>query len=202
MAYHRGSNGTCVRAMPKIIRIEPNVMDIQPHVHGRSAAIGFRRCAHRGFRNCVGSLSACPYQFYARQVLGIAPIASATEAVSPSDIGNAWHKVVEYFHKMRQSGINDEDVFAQSIEKILHDKCVENPRYWALKPSVASYQSAFVRWWQAREAQGWHHVDSEYSPAVSPVQTIVDAAYKPIHSLQWQGRIDQVDENAERTRAD
>lgn len=183
------------------IRIEPQVVNIQPQVRGRSAAVVSECVPSVVSATALSSLRGCPYQFYARQVLGIAPIASVTDAVSPSDIGNAWHKVVEYFHKTRQSGTNDEDVFAQSIEKILHDKCIENPRYWALKPLFASYQSAFVRWWQAREAQGWHHIHSEYSPAVSPVQTIVDAAHTPIHSLQWKGRIDQVDENAEGTLA-
>ena len=188
--YLRASNA-------QIIRIEPHVMEIQPHVRGRSSTVVSESVPSVVSATALSRLSACPYQFYARQVLGIAPIASATDAVSPSDIGNAWHKVVEYFHKTRQSGINDEDVFAQSIEKILHDKCIENPRYWALKPLFASYQTAFIRWWQVREAQGWHHVDSEHSPAVFPVQTIVDATHQPIHSLQWQGRIDQVDENAE-----
>jgi RecB family exonuclease len=135
-----------------------------------------------------------------RQVLGITPIAQPTDAVTPSEIGNAWHKVVECFHHSRGLGADiadDETVFTQSIDKILRDKCAENPRYWAVKPLFASYQSAFVHWWRAREAQGWQHKRSEYSPEIRPLQTIMDEAQNPVHELQWTGRIDQVDENAE-----
>ena len=179
------------------IRIEHVISDITPQVRGRSASVVTGFVPSTISATALSSLSACPYQFYARQVLGIAPIAQPSDAVTPSEMGNAWHRVVEDFHEARAQGGDDHVIFASSIERILKPKCAENPRYWALMPVFNSYQAAFINWWQAREAQGWHHVQSEHSPAVFPVQTIVDAAQTPVHSVQWKGRIDQVDENSE-----
>ncbi len=192
--YLRASHSSTVRIEHSAPQLIPQVgvqgdiaSVVRAHVPTVVSATGLSR------------LAACPYQYYAREVLDIAPIAEPEFTVAANEVGNAWHSVVERFHKQRNAASTEQDeaVFAQCIEAVLSARCAENPRFWALYPLLNSYVASFVRWWQAREAEGWHPVHSEYSPELRPTQTILDASGASVHSVQYKGRIDQVDSNGD-----
>ena len=170
---------------------------VTPQSHARSAISIAQQVPGQISATDLSNIAACPYQYYAKKVLNIAPVDWPDDEIAASDKGNVWHALVERFHQRRQAHAPEQDTacFMQVLDELLDPLCAENPRYWPLKQLFASYEPAFVAWWQARERAGWQVKYSEYAPQACSSQTIRDERGLIRHELQWRGRIDQVDES-------
>ena len=140
-------------------------------------------------------LAACPYQYYAHQVLHATSIELPSDDISAADKGNAWHKIIATFHKKRKFTQNeqqkeaDTELLTQLIHSQLQPLCVQNARYWAVHELFLSYVDAYLAWWHDREADGWHVEHSEsWQPHTDEIT--LENNGKP---LLWKGKIDQID---------
>ena len=186
-----------VRAQGRdIIDTERMEQTVVPQVQSRSAVTVAQHLPRQISATDLTRLAACPYQYYAKNVLQTAPSEWPNDEISPSDKGNLWHSVVERFHRQRDAAAPEQDlsVLAQTVDECLLPLCADNPRYWAVQQQFHGYAAAFVRWWQAREREGWQVKHSEYAPQATRAQSIVDATGRAVHEVHWRGRIDQVDE--------
>ena len=148
----------------------------------------------------LNSIAACPYQYYAKRVLKIAPLDWANDDVLASDQGNLWHRIIELFHQKHQINSSlkeDETVFLNVMDQLLTPLCAENPRYWTVREIFETYATPFVAWWQAREQQGWQVASSEYAPKTPVQQVIINDAGETVHQVRWHGRIDQIDQRTD-----
>jgi ATP-dependent helicase/nuclease subunit B len=133
-----------------------------------------------------GSLLACPYQFYARYLLGLAPREEVSEVLEKKDYGELVHALLRLFHgrTARVSDLSDEEA-----ERRLHEATAEAfaaaHRFdyaalaWRLRweAKIPSY----LDWQREREAAGWlWHAGEE-------------ERRRDIGKVAVKGRIDRID---------
>ena len=138
------------------------------------------------------SLLDCPYQYFARFVLGLDAAAEVREALEKRDYGQMVHAILERFH--RQYPLVSEGDAAQMLAAL---EAISDDEF--RKAIAANYlETAWaVRWrkqlpnyldWQrAREAEGWRYVAGEH--ALQRALPLADGG-----SLNLTGRLDRVDE--------
>ncbi|AXF85814.1 ATP-dependent helicase/deoxyribonuclease subunit B [Ephemeroptericola cinctiostellae] len=145
----------------------------------------------------LSQLTACPYQYYAHQVLYVSSMELPSDDISAADKGNAWHKIIATFHKKRalphesheQSDAQDAVLLTQLIHDQLKPLCAQNARYWAVHELFLGYVDAYLVWWYDREADGWHVEHSEsWQPHAYEI-----TLKNEIKPLLWKGKIDQID---------
>lgn len=116
--------------------------------------------------SAYASLMACPYQFYARRMLGLAEAEEVREALEKRDYGELVHRILQRFHAAHPqlSGLSDaalaaeletvsREVFAPEIE----ENFLEHAWLARWLDNVAAY----IAWQKAREAAGWRHAGGE-----------------------------------------
>ncbi len=111
------------------------------------------------------SLVACPYQFFATRMLGLAGIDELSDLPEKRDYGDWLHQILATFHTtMRDQHVAVEDraallndishkIFAQSL-----DKSGAALGYFARWEKA---MPAYLAWVEERERQGWHFVFGE-----------------------------------------
>lgn len=139
------------------------------------------------------ALMACPYQFYARHVLGLAELDEVQEIIEKGDYGERVHAALAEFHRLHPDVAAMDE--AQAIREL--ERCSEAAfaaaiganylaRAWLERWRALIPQ--YVEWQRAREAEGWRVVGSE----VERQAEIVTASGR---RLQLRGRIDRVEGN-------
>lgn len=116
--------------------------------------------------SAYASLMACPYQFFARRMLGLAEAEEVREALEKRDYGEFVHRILLRFHAVRPqlSGQPDEmlateletisrEVFAPEIE----DNFLEHAWLARWLERVPGY----ISWQKSREAAGWRYAGGE-----------------------------------------
>ena len=188
--------GHATAAMP--IELSPEI--ITPNVHMRSQVNIAQHVPIEISASELSQLTACPYQYYAHQVLHLASMELPSDEISAADKGNAWHKIIATFHKQRTRqrepydhleahNAQDAALLTQLIHTQLKPLCAQNARYWAVHELFLSYVDAYLAWWHDREADGWH---VEHSEAWQP-QAYEIALKNESKPLLWKGKIDQID---------
>ena len=141
------------------------------------------------------TLMACPYQFYARYVLGLAELDEVQELIEKSDYGERVHAALAAFHReypkiealgeeaaIRELARCSAAAFADAVDmNYLARAWLE--RWNALIPD-------YLAWQRKREAQGWYVADSEVSRTVK----LTTGSGR---QLTLRGRIDRADRDAE-----
>ncbi|HWK83432.1 MAG TPA: PD-(D/E)XK nuclease family protein [Caldimonas sp.] len=136
------------------------------------------------------ALRACPYQFFARSVLGLREADELDPELEKRDYGKWLHDVLLAFHRDRDPGAGaDADIArlrsigAASRESSGLDEA-------AFLPFAASFDvlvPRYVEWLHAREAQGASWAEGEIELRASP------AALEGVELLGRVDRIDRVD---------
>lgn len=148
------------------------------------------------------SLVACPYQFFATRMLGMASLEELTELPEKRDYGGWLHAILKAYHE----SIRDNPVDIAARERLLRDITDQVFRD-ALVPGSAApgalvlgyyarWQKAipaYLEWAGEREANGWRFAFGEQ---------ILE------RSLEWEGgqivlrgRVDRIDEHPDGSRA-
>ncbi len=139
------------------------------------------------------SLVNCPYQFYARRLLGLAELEDLIEMPDKRDFGEALHEVLRRFH----SAWGDAPFHERAVDEIAaslreHARSVFEPQL-ERAPGLLSFARRFdglvqgyVAWLQKHCLDGWrwHAGEQKHTHLVS-----LSAA----HTMELGGRIDRID---------
>lgn len=174
--------------------IELQSETIMPNVQMRSRVDVSQHVPAEVSASELSQLAACPYQYYAHQVLHAASTELPNDEITAADKGNAWHKIIATFHKKRVAldepkSVQDTALLIQIIRSQLEPLCAQNARYWAVLELFLSYVDAYIAWWHDREADGWCVENSE-SWLPHAYEITLNNAIKP---LLWKGKVDQID---------
>jgi ATP-dependent helicase/nuclease subunit B len=141
--------------------------------------------------SALASLVACPYQFYARRVLGLEQPEDVREALEKRDYGELLHGILARFHRRFPDlgGHNDVELQANLLE--LTERAFAAPvrRNFFEHAWLARWRKripAYIAWQREREAQGWHFALAEH-----PCERALDLADGS--RLTLHGRLDRVD---------
>lgn len=139
--------------------------------------------------SAYNSFFACPYQFFARQMLHLSKLDELSDLPEKRDYGDWLHEIL---HKYHQSLLTQPDADkAALLQEISHQKFAhELEKSAAALGYFSRWQKSmpsYLAWSIDREAQGWHYVQGEQNFT---------------RQLDWQGggvtlrgRIDRIDHN-------
>ena len=141
------------------------------------------------------SLLACPYQFYARHMLGLREEQDVVEELEKKDYGDLVHRVLAQFHqRFPVLAQQDELSIIEALHEISNAVFSTAPqtdyfaRAWLLR--WQKLVPAYITWQRDREEKGWRWQVSE----VSLEQALPFATGR---SIQLKGRLDRIDQNDE-----
>jgi ATP-dependent helicase/nuclease subunit B len=151
------------------------------------AALLSKRISASGYN----SLVACPYQFYARYVLGLAELDEVQEMTEKRDYGTIVHGVLTAFHRAHPaiSGL-DPQVAQGSLETLSEQAfAVAVARNFLAQAWLVRWKALiphYLDWQRAREAAGWTWQGGEIRKEVA-LTTAGGMA------ITLNGRLDRVD---------
>lgn len=149
--------------------------------------------------SAYASLMACPYQFFARRMLGLAEAEEVREALEKRDYGEFVHRILQRFHAAHPhlSGQPDE-VLVAALEAIgravFAPEIEENFLEHAWLARWLECVPGYIAWQKAREAAGWRYADGE----------LVRERGLPLAGggvLVLHGRLDRLDRKADGSEA-
>ena len=136
------------------------------------------------------SLRACPYQFYARNLLGLREADELDDEIERRDVGTWLHEVLQRFHEQRRQSprhaVDDLARLKAVAAEVQHALAYPDD---AFLPHAAWFEvlaPRYLEWLAVHEAQGHEFAEGELDLAVQP-----DALREL--GLKLQGRIDRVD---------
>lgn len=140
------------------------------------------------------SYLACPYRFYLRHVLNVAPIDDAAEELGPADFGDVCHEVLRRFGTSPLRHTTDAGSIRSALHQFLAD--VAEERYGSQRLPAVNVQLAQLRLrldafadWQARWAgEGWRIKFTEVPERSRPYVLRVETG-----AIEVRGRIDRID---------
>jgi ATP-dependent helicase/nuclease subunit B len=136
--------------------------------------------------SAYNSLVACPYQFYARHLLGLNELDEVPEAIEKRDYGERIHTILQRFHE-RYAQVSGHslgemegalrEISAQVFADLLqHD--------FAARAWLARWHRslpAYLEWQADNELQGWHYAAAEQQ------------FERELQGVVLRGRIDRID---------
>jgi ATP-dependent helicase/nuclease subunit B len=141
--------------------------------------------------SAYNKLVACPYQFFASHMLGLAPLDELSDLPQKRDYGEWLHQVLKKYHDTlasRPVAAHERAVLLAEIsESVFRPVLLQNPAALGYYVRWQKAMPAYLAWANERENQGWRFVVGE-------------RYFKK--NLQWDGGevmlhgwIDRVDEN-------
>lgn len=137
------------------------------------------------------SLVACPYQFFARHLLGLNELDDVPEAMDKADYGSLVHAVLADFHTRRPSLLGSDreeltaDLFATG-ERVFAPAEARGYLAGAWRARWERHLSAYLDWALAREAAGYH-----FEKAEQPLARLI--AWSAERGTRLEGRADRLD---------
>ncbi|ARU32508.1 hypothetical protein CAP31_12960 [Sulfuriferula sp. AH1] len=145
--------------------------------------------------SAYNTLVACPYQYFARHVLGLNELDDISAEMEKSEYGQAVHAILKTFHERHRvmSGVPRDtlqqallEISQQAFAPMLRDDYYA--RAWQQK--WLARIPAYLDWQLLREQEGWQWQDGEI-----PKQH--DLALENGQTLQLYGRLDRIDRVAD-----
>jgi len=177
------------------VEVTPRQLRATPPAQPRPSAPDLlpERLSTSGYNSFI----ACPYQFFASRMLGLAGLDEFTDMPEKRDYGDWLHQVLHAYH----SALLADAVAAEQRETLLR-QCTEQVFGEALARNTAAIAyyarwqkalPAYLAWANEREEQGWQFVLGERRFE----RTLEWAG----GSILLHGRIDRIDCNADGERA-
>jgi RecB family exonuclease len=136
---------------------------------------------------------ACPYSYYLRRSLGLAPLSDAVYELDPRGFGNLLHVVLQQFGRseLRESGVEKEiaEFLSEALDQFVQ-ACYGADRLISLQVQVEQARArlaAFARWQADWLQQGWDIQHAEIDAPRYPVQLATG------EKIFLKGRIDRID---------
>ena len=147
--------------------------------------------------SAYNSFIACPYQFFARRMLGLASLDELSDLPEKRDYGGWLHEILETYHEtLRDQPCppdRRESLLVDISKKLFDSVIAKNAAALGYYSRWQKVISAYVVWANEHEAQGWSFVFGE--------QAYEKPMALPDRELMLHGRIDRVDENDAGERA-
>lgn len=143
------------------------------------------------------SLVACPYQFFATRMLGLAPLDELSDMPEKRDYGDWLHRILRNYHETLRDRVIDtadrEALLRQISEDVFGRALAQSAAALAYYARWQKTIPAYLEWANEREAAGWRFVLGE------------EKAEREISwgggSITLHGCIDRIDENGAGERA-
>jgi len=160
----------------------------------RSAARAGGRLPAALSASAVESLRQCPYQFFARALLGLREASELDVQADKRDYGTWLHAVLHQFHTERVTGVDPALDDAARLQRAAQDQMRElglaPAEFLPYSASFARFLPAYLDWLKARESEGQRFERGELDRRVRPW-----AGREPaLADLALLGRIDRVDD--------
>jgi len=144
--------------------------------------------------SAVESLRQCPYQFFARVLLGLREANELEVQADKRDYGTWLHAVLHQFHTERVEGhdpaLDDASRLQRAAQDQMRELGLSPAEFLPYSASFARFVPAYLGWLQEREAEGLRFERGEVDRRVRPW-----AEFEPeLEALELLGRIDRVDE--------
>lgn len=138
------------------------------------------------------SLVACPYQFHARYVLGLAELDDVQEMIEKKDYGSLVHRVLTLFHGAHQRVSGVEPAAAARELEVLSERefAASVARNYLAQAWLARWKAlipAYLDWQREWESAGWSWKAGE-------VKRAIEITTPKGNRLALHGRLDRVDE--------
>ncbi len=143
----------------------------------------------------LASLMACPYQYFARYVLGLGAEDEVSEALEKSDYGQMVHTILQRFHqRYPRLGDRPQAELLAALEE--ESQALFGPaigrnfleQAWAVR--WLARLPAYLDWQRAREKEGWYFARAEVW--ITQEYRLPDGGV-----LSLEGRLDRVDQGPE-----
>ena len=149
--------------------------------------------------SAYASLMACPYQFFARRMLGLSETEDVREALEKRDYGEFVHRILQRFHASHPQLSGQPDVsLAAELESISREvfapEIAQNFLEHAWLARWFACIPGYIGWQKAREAAGWRHAGGELVREIG--LTLADGCTLVLH-----GRLDRLDRRADGAEA-
>lgn len=148
--------------------------------------------------SAYASLMACPYQFFARRMLGLAETEEVREALEKRDYGEFVHRILRRFHAEHAQLSGQADAaLAADLEAISREvfapEIAENFLEHAWLARWLESVPGYIAWQKAREAAGWRYAGGE----------LVRERSLPLADgeLLLHGRLDRLDRRSDGSEA-
>jgi ATP-dependent helicase/nuclease subunit B len=146
-----------------------------------------RRISASGYN----SLVACPYQFHARYLLGLAELDDVQELIEKKDYGQLVHGVLAAFHRAHPDVSALDPLVAERELDTLSERAFAPvvARNYLAQAWLARWRAlipAYLDWQREREGAGWTWKDGE-------VERQAELTTPQGRPLTLRGRIDRVD---------
>ena len=143
--------------------------------------------------SAVESLRQCPYQFFARVLLGLRESNELEVQADKRDYGTWLHAVLHQFHDERARDVDPLLDDAARIERAAQDQMRElglsAAEFLPYSASFARFAPAYLGWLAEREAEGERFAQGEVERRVRPWAGIEPA----LEDLVLLGRLDRID---------
>lgn len=148
--------------------------------------------------SAYASLMACPYQFFARRMLGLVEVEEVREALEKRDYGEFVHRILQRFHAMHpQLSGQPEETLAAALEAISREvfapEIEENFLEHAWLARWLKCAPGYIAWQKTREAAGWRHAGGELVREI--------ALHLAGGELVLHGRLDRLDRRSDGSEA-
>lgn len=173
----------------------PESFEVQSRPQSRPAPSAAHLLPRRISASQTQSLVHCPYQFYARRLLGLAELDDIIELPDKRDFGELLHDILRRFHTEWGAfdfGPADPALLASSLAG--HAAAVFGPRI-ERTPGLLAFQRRFegliggyIEWLQQESAEGWRWTAGEQSERAR-------FALRGGREVELVGRIDRIDTN-------
>ncbi len=153
---------------------------------------------------------SCPYRFFARTMLGLAPLDDINEEAEKRDYGEVVHGILETFHRERaarlfsddradrpdDSDAHREQALRDIAETVFTERIAANPDYLAWRARWMALVPSYIAWWRDWTDQGWRFDAAETKREVAYE---LDADGAP-RTFTLRGRLDRVDRSSDGAR--
>lgn len=149
--------------------------------------------------SAYNTLMACPYQFYARYVLGLAELDDVQEEIEKRDYGELVHDVLAQFHRAHPRVLEMDAIEAQRELESLSEQAFSEvtsrnylARAWLMR--WLALIPKYIEWQREHERAGWSWHASEVAREVEMVTP-------KGRRFLLRGRLDRVDLNGDGSSA-
>jgi ATP-dependent helicase/nuclease subunit B len=139
------------------------------------------------------SLVDCPYQFYARYLLGLRRRELAGDVPDKRDLGTALHSILHRLHRDfdpdRLNGMTDQELqrtLEQITQEVFERDLRERPALIAYRRRVLDLIPGYVAWLRGRSNDGWRLLSAETAFQLTLQLDL-------LRSVELSGRIDRID---------
>ncbi|WP_431256618.1 RecB family exonuclease [Roseateles chitinivorans] len=177
---------------------DPRLEATVPTAHvDRAAAQAEGRLPSALSASAVESLRQCPYQFFARVLLGLREAGELEVQADKRDYGTWLHAVLHQFHtervERRDPDLDDDARLQRAAQDQMRELGLAPAEFLPYSASFARFVPTYLGWLAEREAEGRRFERGEVDRRVQPWAEIEPA----LAQLALLGRIDRIDDAAD-----